>query len=594
MGGKSLPSIMFLASLIFISIASADEFSDDTWTDEDFYTSFHLAWERFDLPSSVTMERAGEFVHQQNTLFHEVEVLDFNGDGYSDLLYGRHDQGSCMMIAYYDSVADLWHTTDVYTAPYNYRLKSMDTGDFDLDGLPDPVGFFRKSFGTFIMWFDYRDGYFYSMNVGELGCPLSYCLCAVDVDSDGDDDIISSYNNTEALALWRNNHSVGCFQKLFMAPAGLPMEIVSIESGDLDGDGDMDLVICGVDPDGVFVMENVSSDGLEWTVEKVSSGYHEFDSSVICDIDGDGDLDIAASGDRLVCLENRGGMEWEERILSIDPAGFVAVGDLDSDDELDLVTLPHSLDSHPSPAQIWFDTGGWEYENQYFASVKETSECLAVADFENTGTDRVCIDSVLYSEQPLLADSGYLTSRWHYSTNPPDVVWGNIFWQVYQPPGSSVYFRIRTWDYGSPSSWSQPIVESGDSLLQYIEDPLDSRIQYRAVLSRGAGQEQIELQWVAITYQPLGIEGSGEITEMELAVLQNPSSATTVLRAAVTESGIYHLRVYDIRGSLLISLEEDLQEGFHDIALSGLGSGRYFAVMQWNDRTASADFLVLH
>ena len=77
-------------------------------------------------------------------------------------------------------------------------------------------------------------------------------------------------------------------------------------------------------------------------------------------------------------------------------------------------------------------------------------------------------------------------------------------------------------------------------------------------------------------------------------MLQNPSSATTVLRAGVTEGGIYHLRVYDIRGSLLISLEEDLQEGFHDIALSGLGSGSYYAVLQGNGRTASADFLILH
>ena len=475
MGGKLLHSIMYLACLIFISIASADEFSNDTWTDGDFYTSFHLAWERFDFPSSVTMERAGEFVHHDNRIYHEVEILDFNGDGYSDLLYGCHDQSECMMIAYYSSVADRWYTTDVYTTPYNYRLKSMDTGDFDLDGLPDPVGFFHKYYDAYIMWFDHRSGYFYRMNVGELDDPVSYCLCAVDIDMDGDDDIISSSDETRERVLWRNNHSVGCFQKLLIAPAGLPQEIVSIESGDLDDDDDMELVICGVVPDGIFVLDNVSSDGLEWTVEKVSSGYHEYDSSVICDIDGDGDLDIAASGERFVCLENKGGMEWEERTLSNNLTGYIQAGNLDSNDDLDLVTLPHSSNSHPSPAQIWFDTGGWEYESQYFASVKETFQCLAVADFENTGTDRVCIDSVLYSEQPLLADSGYLTSRWVFSEDPPDVVWRNIFWQVYQPPGASVYFRIRTRDsYGSPSSWSQPIVESGDSLLQYIEDPLDS------------------------------------------------------------------------------------------------------------------------
>jgi len=226
---------------------------------------------------------------------------------------------------------------------------------------------------------------------------------AADLDGDGDVDILGKpYNwETPRLDLWLNDGVA------FSDHAGVPFEHVIIDehgpenphikaTGDIDGDGltdaltasssggplvwyraprwekyliagsgtwSCDAVIVDVDGDGdndVVISEYYSKNRLEWYEnqaprEDTASGTwklhvigspraHDIEAG---DLDGDGDVDIAArgqsgfgakEGNKIVLWEQKNPDSWEKRIVSCPPGEGLAIGDLDNDRDLDLVT----------------------------------------------------------------------------------------------------------------------------------------------------------------------------------------------------------------------------------------------------------------
>tara|TARA_Y100001972_G_scaffold111992_1_gene145345 strand:+ start:8948 stop:10081 length:1134 start_codon:yes stop_codon:yes gene_type:complete len=126
---------------------------------------------------------------------------------------------------------------------------------------------------------------------------------------------------------------------------------------DLDQDGDLDIIQTEADtPDGrVFWFEN---DDLNWinhgiTAESTNQDFH---SLVVADLDNDGDVDVFSSGGPLSIdtmkafiwenLDGYGGA-WKEHLISEDIQGHEAVGgDVDGDGDIDICTKPWNGDLH--------------------------------------------------------------------------------------------------------------------------------------------------------------------------------------------------------------------------------------------------------
>ena len=122
---------------------------------------------------------------------------------------------------------------------------------------------------------------------------------------------------------------------------------------DLDRDGDLDIVMAHgmrveadpkVERHQVVWYENIGKPGAipRWKPHRV--GLLPFAFEVIAgDIDGDGDLDLAATawskGDRVVWFENRGDASWSQHVVRTDfrAANQVILVDLDGDGRLDIV-----------------------------------------------------------------------------------------------------------------------------------------------------------------------------------------------------------------------------------------------------------------
>ncbi|MEM1182553.1 MAG: FG-GAP-like repeat-containing protein [Acidobacteriota bacterium] len=134
--------------------------------------------------------------------------------------------------------------------------------------------------------------------------------------------------------------------------------------GDVDHDGDMDVVVAAFGANSVLWIENAdATEGGTWVSHTVDSDLNGAIYVHLADLDRDGDLDILAAGqdaDALWWYENDGSPSdggWTERLLmdsELDRPLGVASGDIDGDGDLDVVVAAAGFPS----AIHWLENDG--------------------------------------------------------------------------------------------------------------------------------------------------------------------------------------------------------------------------------------------
>ncbi len=326
------------------------------------------------------------------------EPVDFDGDGDVDLLVSSEIGSTHHWLENSQGDGSAWNSRLIDSGMSN--MNALAAVDLDGDGDPDPVGTGYAPDSSRTLWWPnltiHRSA-FYEQDGSVIAPALvqAYSVTTADIDGDGDLDPVTIANSGSRTSWWVNDGSpeVGDWTEMLISSGDSGGKEAT--PGDLDNDGDLDVVIVATGEIGSlnwFESDGTPQDG-GWTGHTMLASAMYFDA-VTVDMDADGDLDVvyvvkAALGS-VGWAENDGSPAvgpWTEHILASDLAGAItaAAGDMDGDGDIDIVAggidAPGEIrwwESDGSPAD-----GGWT-EHQVVTGL-DSVEDVVISDLDLDG-----------------------------------------------------------------------------------------------------------------------------------------------------------------------------------------------------------------
>jgi hypothetical protein len=227
---------------------------------------------------------------------HAVDVADFNEDGFNDIL--ATSSGSNQLT---------WYESDGAN-PVNWTKRAVDTTfpnsqsamavDLDNDSHMDVVA--SSSSGNEISWWRNKGGQpllwekFIIAN-SLSGVDFPHWIQAVDMDNDGDLDVLGSMYMTGEIAWWRNDMATTSNWSKNVV-VGNFLGVLNVQVADMDNDSLMDVIGTSTYLRDVTWWKNISN-SASWTENTIDGNFKGAWPLFVCDLDNDGDNDIIAGAD---------------------------------------------------------------------------------------------------------------------------------------------------------------------------------------------------------------------------------------------------------------------------------------------------------
>lgn len=294
---------------------------------------------------------------------------DLENDGVTDMIVS-FENGIAVIKGSLDSKPGLAKSIALTDSPFG-----ITAGDFNNDGKTDIAAACRNS--VIILK---NEGGFNFTKVSVFSGQNNRMLASDDLDGDGDLDLIVT-NDLLNTAYVLENQGNFTFRAI-MLPSTLE-QVLDLKTGDMDNDGDIDIVISKYAGDPLCIFENTGN--MSFKAKGRNPGTPYIRSMVLADMNHDTWLDLASGQpyiNSLCLIKNLGGLQFflSDQQTGADPLSLTG-SDYDSDGDIDLASVNNG-----------YSNQGYIYTNQhmafkvsgYFAS-ESGSNRMTSGDFNGDG-----------------------------------------------------------------------------------------------------------------------------------------------------------------------------------------------------------------
>jgi VCBS repeat-containing protein len=430
---------------------------------------------------------------------------DFNGDGKIDLLSS-------------DGTLELGNGDGTFTLGTPVSGGALAVGDFNGDGKLDVL---QQGTGTLLVLLGNGDGTFKPAISTASGASLS-SVTAVDLNRDSKVDVVGVFNNMLVVYLSKGDGTFapGVSYNIGVIPPSLP-GLVSF--GDFNGDSRVDVVV-NIVGDNVAGSEVVLLGNGDGTLQPPKSSsnvlYPGFGCNAVGDFNGDGKLDLAVCGmtATYVLLGNGDGtFQAPTTVFSV--LGSMVAADVNGDGKLDLI-----VESDPTIGQVYLGNGDGTFSNTskyvlnfFLGDFRPAPSGLATGDFNGDGKLDIAMgNAVLLSNGdgtfqgiPLgtvpNSPGSFTAGRFDNSSATPGVallsnqqIGAQYFYDVYilHNDGKGKLSLAHTYSLQVPGSGIATADFNGDGNLDLLvvgSDPINSNWSYSVLLGNGDGSFQAPL-----------------------------------------------------------------------------------------------------
>lgn len=408
-----------------------------------------------------------------------VQTGDINNDGKKDVIVGEGISGR---VSWYENLGrgEFGEENVIFTSGY----PCFCIGDVNKDGYSDivttndkDVFFFRNISGTS----------FSSTNIGR--CKNGDAIGIEDIDGDGDMDIMVSGWNSNSDFVWFENKEGTWIRHLIQSPM-MGEEPGPLKISDLNGDGKVDVVINSQGRDLIEWWKQVESDTIKFEPYLILEDYDSYDHAFdwVVDMDKDGDNDIIATADMdnsIDWFENNGEGQFLRHNISSAylRARSVVALDLEYDGDIDIV----SASQGDGTLDWWENKGDETFERHTFATGYSEGYGVWVDDIDGNGFYDVVSTSFGLSSTDWWDLFDHFVSSGELESSILDVgifaEWNSVEWDAELPSDNSVEVYVRTSnDHVHMGDWKGPISISGTNLSGMVEQ-YTRYIQYKIVLT---------------------------------------------------------------------------------------------------------------
>jgi hypothetical protein len=262
----------------------------------------------------------------------------------------------------------------------------LHAADLNNDGLTDiAVGAHEEA-----VWFENTGAGFIEHRLGDH--TLIFGAGGADFDGDGWQDLtFAAFYDNEAV-VYTNGGEPGFAFTQHPMPAAC-YRPVGLAVGDLEGDGDPDIVVSSLDDQTIHWYRNDGGTPGAWSHRVISSSYADPAYVDLADLDGDGDLDVMGTAqphpEYLHWFENLGNEQFTHHGIPMDATNYTRAepGDLDGDGDTDIAYADWIV-NHSEGTVDWLENIGGQPPEFVKRSIPTTSRAFVtvrIGDLDGDG-----------------------------------------------------------------------------------------------------------------------------------------------------------------------------------------------------------------